>query len=160
LVFSTSAYTRLEFTGDTLTAIGALEKPAAGAARRHRELGAIRLPQRRVDDVGIRAVNADVNGGRRIVAEQHAPPALAAVGAFEHAALRVRRRVLAERRHEDDVRVRGMNADLRDILRLLEAHVRPRLSAVGRLVHTVASHDVAADARLAHPDEHEVGIRL
>ena len=41
-----------------------------------------------------------------------------------------------------------------------EADVRPRLAGVGRLVDAVARLDVAADARLAHPDEDDVGVRL
>ena len=143
-----------------LATVGALEQPAAGAARRHREFGAVRLPQRGVHHVGVGAVHGDVDGRRGIVAEQHAPKALAAVGALVHAALRVRRRVLAEGRDEDDVGVGRVDADLRDVLGPLEAEVRPRLAAVGRLVHAVACHDVAANARLTHADDDDVGVAL
>ena len=40
----------------------------------------------------------------------------------------------------------------------VEAHVRPGLAGVGRLVDAVARLDVAADARLAHPDVDDVGL--
>src|SRR6478672_7317816 len=51
-----------------------------------------------------------------------------------------------------------MNTDLRDRLRLAEADVGPRLAGVRRLVDAVAGLDVATDARLPHPDEHDVRI--
>ena len=38
--------------------------------------------------------------------------------------------------------------------------MRPGLPGVGGLVDAVPRHDVAADARLAHPDEDHVGIRF
>ena len=41
-----------------------------------------------------------------------------------------------------------------------EADVRPGLAGVGRLVDAVARHDVAADARLAHADVDDVGVRF
>ena len=41
-----------------------------------------------------------------------------------------------------------------------EADVRPRLAGVGGLVDAVAGHDVAADARLAHADVDDVGVRV
>ena len=42
----------------------------------------------------------------------------------------------------------------------VEADVRPGLAGVGRLVDAVARHDVAADARLAHADVDDVGVRF
>ena len=43
---------------------------------------------------------------------------------------------------------------------LREADVRPRLAGVGGFVDAVARHDVAADARLAHADVDDVGVRV
>ena len=57
-------------------------------------------------------------------------------------------------------RVGWVDSDARDGVGLFESRVRPRLAAVDRLVDAVALDDVAAQLRLAHPDVHDVGIRL
>ena len=53
-----------------------------------------------------------------------------------------------------------MNTDLRDPVRVVESDVLPRFPRVTAAVHAIAREDVPADARLTHPDEHEIGIRL
>ena len=53
-----------------------------------------------------------------------------------------------------------MDADLRDGINRLEAHVRPRLARISALVDAIARHDVAANRRLAHTDVHDIGIAL
>ena len=146
--------------GPGVAAVGALEKPAARAATRHLVLDTIRLPQRCVDHARVLAVDRQIYRAGLAVAEEHALPALAAVDALEHAALIARAVVVAEGGHVDDVGVGRVDADLRDGFDVLEAHVRPGLAGVGRLVDAVARHDVAANARLAHADEHHIGVRF
>ena len=140
--------------------VGALEHPAPGTARGHRVLLSEGLPERRVDDVRVIAVEGDIHSPRALVAEEDALPGVAPIRAPEQAALLARRAVFPERRDIDDVRVRGMDADLGDAVRLGESDVLPRLAGVAAPVDAVPRHDVAADARLAGPDEDEVRIRL
>ena len=66
---------------------------------------------------------------------------------------------MAERGDVDDVRVARMDDDAADLLRVVEADVRPRLPAVGRLVHAVALGDVGAHVGLAAADVDHVRIR-
>ena len=141
-----------------LAAVGRLEEAAAGAAARHLVLDAVGLPQRREHHVRVLPIDLDVDGAGLVVAEQHLLPRLAAVGALEDAALVARLAVAAEVGDEDDVGIGRMDADLRDRVGVREADVGPRLAGVGRLVDAVARLDVAADARLAHADEDDVGI--
>ena len=115
--------------------------------------------RRNVDDVRVGRVDANLRDRLRI-GEADVRPRLAAVGRLEHAAFIVGRRRMAERRNVDDVGVGRVDANLRDRLGIGEARVRPRLAGVDRFVDAVALHDVAADARLAHTDEHDVGIAL
>src|SRR5205823_9340203 len=82
--------------GPGLTAVGALEQPAAGAAARHLVFLPVGLPERGVHHLRVRAVDAHVDRSGPVVAEQHATPALAAVGAFVEATLAARHAVLAE----------------------------------------------------------------
>ena len=143
-----------------LAAIGALEEPAALAAARHLVFLAVRLPHRRVEHVRIRPIDAHVNRRRLVVPIEHLTPRLAPVGALVHTALPTRHGELAERCDPDDVGIGGVDADLRDPVRLAEPHVRPRLAGIGALVDAIAGHDVAANARFAGANEDDVGIRL
>src|SRR5205823_5556406 len=86
-------------------------------------------------------------------------PRRAAVARAEHAALRVRAVRMAERCGVDDVRVGRMHDHAADLLRIVEADVRPRLPAVGRLVHAVALGDVGAHVGLAAADVNHLRIR-
>src|SRR5260370_35942839 len=94
------------------------------------------------------------------VADRTLLPSTAAVRAIEVAALVADLAVSAEVGDEHDVGIRGMNADFRDRIRVGKADMRPRLARVARFVDAVPGHDVAAYARLAHADEHDVRIRL
>src|SRR5437867_11649617 len=51
-----------------------------------------------------------------------------------------------------------MNANSRDSVSVPESHVSPRLARVGRFIHAVALHDVAAEFGLAHADENNIGV--
>ena len=146
--------------GPRFATVDALEQAGTRTARRHLIFLAVRLPHGRVHHARVVAVEGDIDRARLVVAKQHLPPRLAAVGALEHATLGAGHAVLAEHRREHDVGVCRMDADLRDGIHRLEAHVRPRLAGVGALVDAVAGHDVTADRRLAHADVHDVGIAL
>ena len=143
-----------------LAAVGRLEEAAARAAARHLVLDAVGLPQRGVHHVRVLAIDRDVDRAGLAVAEQHLLPALAAVGRLEHAALVA---VLAVRPKSATKTMSGLVGWMR-IFEIAsesrEADVRPGLAGVGRLVDAVAGHDVAADARFAHADVDDVGIRF
>ncbi len=144
--------------GPGLAAIGALEKTAPRPAARHLVFFAVGLPHRRVHHVGVVAVDRDVDGRGLVVAVEHLAPGLAAIGTLEDTPLRVRHAVLPERGDENDFGVAGVDPDLGDSVGLGEADVVPGLAGIGALVHPIAGHDVAANAGLAHPDIHDVGI--
>ena len=67
---------------------------------------------------------------------------------------------VTECRDVDRVRILGMYADLADVARVLEPEMRPRLTGVGRAIHTVAVRNVAADAAFAHTDVDHVRVGL
>src|SRR5882724_4733394 len=51
-----------------------------------------------------------------------------------------------------------MNANSRDSISVPESHVSPRLACVGRLIHAVTLHDVAAEFGLAHADVDNIWV--
>src|SRR6185436_8656292 len=105
---------------------------------------AARRPERGVDDVRVSGLEREVDrAGARVRAEDLLP-ARAAIARAKDAALRVRGVRMPERGDVDDVRVARMDDDAADLLRVVEADVRPRLPAVARLVHAVALGDVGA----------------
>ena len=100
------------------------------------------LPQRRVDDVRVRRIDVDVVAAGVLVLVQDLLERLAAVGRAEDAALLVRAVRMAEHRDEQPVRIARIDGDLRDLLRVAQAEVRPRLAGVGGLVDAVADREV------------------
>src|SRR5207247_987065 len=81
--------------------------------------------------------------------EEDALPRLAAVFAAIDAARLVRAEGMTHRRDVHELGIRRMDADARDVARVLEPDVRPRFSGVGRLPHPFAVRDVAANGLLA-----------
>ena len=146
--------------GPGLAAVSGLVEAAAGTAARHLVLDSVRLPQCGVENIRVVGVDHDVHRAGPGVLEQRALPGLAAVAALEHAALFTGAVVEAEAGDVDDVGVGGMDANLGNGVGVLEADVGPFLATVHRLVDAVAGHDIAADARLAHADVNDVGVRL
>ena len=84
---------------------------------------------------------------------------LAAVGRAEDAALRVRAVRMAEHRDEDAVGIARIDGDLRDLLAVAQAEVRPGLAGVGGLVDAVADGEVGALQAFAAADVDDVRVR-
>src|SRR5205814_2102822 len=82
-------------------------------------------PRAGEEDARVRRVHREVGDARRLVHEEDAVPALAAVRRPVDAALLLRAVAGAERGHERDVGVPRVDRDARDAARLLEAEVRP-----------------------------------
>ena len=144
--------------GPRVPAVDRFEHAAARPAGGHRVLLAEGLPQRRVEDVRVVAVDRDVDRAGALVAEEDAGPGVAPVGGLEDAALLAGHPVFAERRDVDNGRIGRMNADLGYAVGLAEADVLPGRARVAAPVDPVARQDVAADARLAGADEDQVGV--
>ena len=66
---------------------------------------------------------------------------------------------MADDGDEHDVGVLGIDRDAADVVRVLEADVRPRPPAVDRPVHAIAVADRIAQRRFAAPDVDDVGVR-
>src|SRR5437763_12249824 len=64
------------------------------------------------------------------------------------------------RHYVDKVRILRVDTDPGDGLGLLQTHFVPGLTRVGRLVDTVALHDIAAQLCFASADVDDVGVRL
>ena len=140
-------------------AVDRLEDAAVGAAP-----GAVLpralalLPQRRVDDVRIGGIDVDVLAAGVLVDEQHAIERLAAVGRAEDPALLIRAVGMAEGGDEQPVRVRRIDGDLRNLLRVAQAQVGPGLSGVSGFVDAVAHRQVRPRQPFPAADVDDVGI--
>ena len=140
-------------------AIGRLEDPAA-RPRPHRVLPRTLplLPQRGVDDVRIGRVDVDVVAARVLVLVEHLLERLAAVERPEDAALLVGPVRVAERRDEQAVGIARIDGDARDLLRVVEAELRPCAAGVGGLVDAVTRRQVGPVQAFAAPDVDDVRI--
>ena len=140
--------------------VDGLVEPAVRAAARERPEVPVDLPRRGVEDAGIRSVEGEVDRPGPFAPEEHALPIAPAVSGAEHAALGVRAEGVAQRRDVHEVRVLRMDLDPADVTGVGEAHVGPRLPAVGRLVDAVPVDDVDPDRRLAGASVDDVGVRF
>src|SRR5581483_228265 len=144
-----------------VAAVGRLEDPAAGTVggRVHAPRRTPRVPERRVDRARVRRIDREIDRADVVALEEHFLPRRAAVLRTEDAAIRIRAVRVAERCDVDEVRVARVNEDARDVLRVVESDVPPRLAGIGRLVHSVAVRDLRPHVGLARADVHGVGLR-
>src|SRR5712692_4670196 len=119
-------------------AVAGAVKPAARPAACQAPGTARGFPERREQHVRIGAVEGDVNPAASLVLVEDLFPRLAAVGGAEDAALGVRPVGVAQRGHEDDLRVARMHQDAADVARVAEPEMLPDLAAIGGLVNPVA----------------------
>ena len=90
--------------------------------------------------------------------EQHVFPGLAAVGGAEYATLLVRPKGMPQGRYVDNVRVVRMDANTRDVARVLQPEVRPGLAAIGGFVYTIAVRHIEANAGFTHTGIDDIGV--
>src|SRR4029079_19207 len=131
----------------------------AGAAKSlSLEEALLLLPERRIDNVRIRRVDADIVAARVLVFVEHLLEGAAAVGRSEKAARGVGTVRVAERRDEKTIGIARVDVNHRDHLRVAQAEMRPCASGVHRLVDTVADGEIGPDDSGARPDVDDVRI--
>src|SRR5207249_10677935 len=101
-----------------------------------------------------------VRSARLLVDQEDLLPGPAAVLRPEVPALGVGTPDVSLGRDVHEVGIARMDADPRDLSRVLQAHVAPAPPGVGGLVDPVAVRDVAADGGFAGADVDDVRIRL
>ena len=143
-----------------VAAVGRLPQARARAARDELPRAAHDLPEPGVEDPRVRRVHRQVRGAGLLVDVEDLLPRLAAVLRAEDPALGVGAPDVALRRDVDEVRIRRMDADARDLAGVAQPDVLPGPAAVGRLVDAVAVRDVAADGLLSGADVDHVRIGL
>ena len=144
--------------GPGVAAVRALEESGAGARAAEAPGEAPQFQERRVQDVGIRGVEDEVDRPRVLVPVQDLLPRRAAIARPVDAACLARAPRVAERGHPGDVGVLRMYAHPGDLERLREPEVPPARAPVVGAVDAVAVRGVAADAGLAHADVDDVGV--
>ena len=116
------------------------------------------LPQRGVHRVGICGIDPYFVRAGVLVLVQHLLERAAAVRRAKHAALGVRSIGMAERRHEQPVRIGGVDVDVRDHLRVVEPEMRPRAAGVVGAVHPVAGGEIGPDDPRPGADVDDGGV--
>src|SRR4051794_10841779 len=66
---------------------------------------------------------------------------------------------MAEDRDEESIRVLWIDDDLRNLLAVTQAEVRPRLSGIGGFVDAVSGGEIGPLQSFAAPDVDDVGVR-
>ncbi len=144
-----------------VAAVRRLVEPGAGSVRRRIDAPrrAARLPQRRVDDLGVAGLEREIHRTCVLVLAEDLLPRVAAVLRAIHAAFGVRSVRMAERGDKQQIGIVRIDDDARDLLRVAQPDVRPGLPCVVGLVHAVALRDVAAHVGFAGADVEDVRPR-
>ena len=116
------------------------------------------LPTRRPQDVRVPRMHVDVDEPGLVGHEVDALPRVAAVGGPVQAPLLVVAPRVAERGHVDPIRLRRMDDDAPDRLRVLETFELPREAAVNGLVDPAPRRDRVPRILLPRPRPHDVGV--
>ena len=95
-------------------------------------------PQCSKADLGIVPRKIDIDRARDIVLVEHLAPVLAAVSGLENAAVRVRRKGVAQRRHQHHVRIVRVHPHHANVPRVVESNVLPALAGIQRFINTLA----------------------
>src|SRR5207253_3620076 len=106
------------------------------------------FPQRGKKSVGVMLITRQINRARLVVLEKNLLPCLAGICGTEYTAIRIRPVCMAQRRHVNQVRISRMDQNSRDVLRIVQANVCPRLAAISGPVHSIAVRDISSYAGL------------
>ena len=111
-------------------------------------------------NIGIVRIEGHVDASGVLIFVENFLPGLAAIGRAENTALGVRSVGMAERGHENDVRIVGIDDDFADGAAVAQANVLPGLASVERFVNSIAVRDVSANAGLActHVNRVVIGV--
>jgi hypothetical protein len=118
----------------------------------------LRLPDRRVENVGIDRIERDVVRARALAPEEHVLPMASAIARAEDPPLLGRAPRVAQCRDIHEIRIPRMHDDASDVSRIAQPDIGPGLAAVARPVDAVSVRDVVADAGLARSGVDDVGI--
>ena len=140
------------------TVLGAIDA-ARRSARHQLPRMAHELPHGGEQQARITRHHDEIGDAGRVVDEQHLVPRLAAVRRAKHAALRIGRPHVAQRRHEHHVGIGRIDHDAADLPHVAETHELPALARVGRHEDAAAIHHIVARIAFARPHPHDVRVR-
>ena len=142
-----------------VAAVGRLEDAAIGAGPRAVFPRSLPLfPEARVNNLGIARIELQIRRSGVLVLRQDLLERAAAVGGSIHAALVVRPVRVSEHRYEQPIRVVRIDDDVRDLLTIAQAEVRPGLAGVDRFVDAVTYRQVRPREPFAAADVDDVWI--
>src|SRR5579864_2114142 len=107
----------------------------------------------------IAARKGQIGGTRLVILVQHLLPGLPAIAGAKDSALFVRAERVPDRGNENNVRIVRVDQNLRDVMRIFESNVSPRLSGVDRFVHAIPIRYIASQTWLASTDVNDIRIR-
>src|SRR6266480_5067273 len=121
------------FPGNTVV-VRSVETASRTAAGKEPWLPA-RLPKRGEDNVGIVRVEDNMDAAGIFVFRQDFRPGLATVTRAKNPALLVLTEGLAQRRHEHNVGILGMNNERADLAAIFQSNILPSPSGIDRFIN-------------------------
>ncbi len=115
---------------------------------------------RRVENARIRGIHRHIHHAGIFIDIQNAVPGFAAVGCFVEPAFFVCAPEAPHRCHVNGVRIRWVRDNPADVMRIVQTHVRPGFTAIGRFINSVAPRGALAIGALARANPHEFRMCL
>src|SRR5437016_5082072 len=103
-------------------------------------------------------IERKVDGAGMVVAIENALPVLAAIARAVNAAVLVRAVRMAERSYIHEVRIRGIDANARDGLRILQPNVLPGFAGIAGAIDAIALYGGCAQLGFTRADVNDVRI--
>ena len=119
-----------------------------------------RFPERSVNDLRIRRIDLHIVAARVFVLVKRLLESLAAIDRKEDTAFLVRPIGMSGHRHEQVLGIAGIDRDLRDLLAVAQAEMRPGFARVGRFVDAVADGEIGPMKSFAAPDVDDFGSEI
>src|ERR1700722_11044991 len=141
-----------------MSAIGGLIDRTAGPASVKSPGRSTTLIARSVASIRATRVDHNIHNAGVLIDEKDFAPGISAVGRLIQSAFRVRSPEMPERCHINGFRVRRIDHNSTDALRLFKPNVRPTLAAVHGLIDTVSPGGTLAIVRFTGADPHDGGI--
>ncbi len=142
----------------SVAAVGRLPDAGAFAATFQTVRRAPHAPHAREQNARIRRVHSQIDRADLFVDKEDSFPTLSAIFAAINAALIVGSEQMPEHCRVHQVRISRVNADARDVPRVLESSRFPGLAGVGRFPYAAAVRDIAAHGHLAAANIDDVWV--
>ena len=145
--------------GPDLPSIGGLVETAVGTTPAEPISGPPSLVSRRIDSVRAGEVYSHIHKTGVLVDKQGVHPGLTPIGGLVQTPFLIGTPQMPHSSHIDNVGIGGMDGNATDVMAILESHIGPGVTAIGRFVDPIAPGGALPVVGLAGAHPYDTGVR-